>query len=220
MAWILDRKWRALEVGACVAALVVLSPLLAAIAVAIVAETGFPVLFRHVRVGQGGAAIHVLKFRSMRNGGGGVQVTASNDRRVTRVGRVLRRYKLDELPQLWNVVRGDMSLVGPRPEAPPFVNMNEPAWRSVLAVKPGITDVATLVFRDEERILAGAENPEEHYRMAVVPEKLSLNLRYISRRSPWRDAQLLALTLLYSFVPQTANPERVLRLLSDGGRVG
>src|SRR5207249_11392098 len=119
----------------------------------------------------------------MRSGLRGVRITASTDERITRVGGVLRRYKLDELPQLWNVARGDMSLVGPRPEVPDFVDMSVPIWRRVLSVKPGITDVTTLAYRHEEELLAGVADPEKHYREVILPAKLDLNAQYIRKRS-------------------------------------
>ena len=166
---------------------------------------GRPVLFRQRRVGRHGEPFTILKFRSMRMRRGGPEITSSGDGRVTRTGRFLRRYKLDELPQLWNVVRGDMSLIGPRPELPRYVDPL-PAWRAVHRVRPGITDLATLVYRDEERVLAGFPDPERGYRETVLPAKLALNLEYLQRRSPSRDLKLLALTVRYSFWPGRFKP--------------
>ena len=144
-------------------ALCMLSPLLVAIALAVLLGSGWPVLFRQTRVGQRGKAFQLLKFRTMRNGKSGPSITARGDSRITGVGRFLRKFKLDELPQLWNVVRGEMSLVGPRPEVPEFVDMNNPVWRSVLQVRPGITDPASIAFRNEEEILAKAADPIAFY---------------------------------------------------------
>jgi len=124
--------------------LLVCAPLLLFIAVAIWCEDGRPVLFRQVRIGRFGIEFELFKFRSMRRNQTGRVLTAEGDRRVTRSGRFLRKYKLDELPQLWNVVRGDMRLIGPRPEVPQFVALADPVWNAVLQVKPGITDLATL----------------------------------------------------------------------------
>jgi lipopolysaccharide/colanic/teichoic acid biosynthesis glycosyltransferase len=189
----------------------VFSPVLLAAALAVWLEDGRPVLFRHVRVGRNGRKFDLLKFRSMRDGAGGPAITAGGDPRVTRVGRILRRYKLDELPQLWNVVRGDMALVGPRPEAPDYVDANDPVWRAVLRARPGITDLATLIYRNEEEILAGADDPDRYYRQVLLPAKLALNLRYAASRTPLSDLRLLALTLRYSFLPSGFDPARIER---------
>jgi lipopolysaccharide/colanic/teichoic acid biosynthesis glycosyltransferase len=193
--------------------LAVLLPALAAAAAAVWLDDGFPVLFRQIRIGRGGRPFEVLKFRSMYRDAPGALITASGDRRVTRSGRLLRRFKLDELPQLWNVLRGDMSLVGPRPEVPRYVDLREPVWRAVLEVRPGITDVATLLYRDEERILAGFEDAEKGYRESVLPAKLRLNLEYLRRRSAVRDLKLLALTVRYSALPGTLDVARIKRLM-------
>jgi lipopolysaccharide/colanic/teichoic acid biosynthesis glycosyltransferase len=107
------------------------------------------------------------------------------------VGKILRKFKLDELPQLWNVVRAEMSLVGPRPEVPEFVDMNNPVWRSVLKVRPGITDPASIAYRNEEQVLAKSSDPIRFYRETVLPAKLALNLAYIQQRSAWRDMQVI-----------------------------
>ncbi len=175
--------------------LVVLAPVLALIAAAIVLEAGFPVLFRQTRVGRGGRPFRLVKFRSMRMDVAGTRITAGRDPRVTRVGAWLRRRKIDELPQLWNVLRGDLSLVGPRPEIPPFVDTQDPVWRAVLEVRPGITDPASLQFRHEEELLSGAADAERYYREAILPPKLALNLEYIRTRTFWGDLKLIARTL-------------------------
>ncbi len=187
------------------------SPLLLLIAAAVRCQDGGPVFFRQERIGRGGRPFRLWKFRTMRAGRGGSAITRSGDRRITRVGTVLRAYKLDELPQLWNVLRGDMSLIGPRPEVPCFVDRRSPVWQAVHSVRPGITDLATLVFRDEERILAGFADPERGYRETVLPAKLALNLQYLERRSALRDLKLLLLTVRYSFLPAGFDPVRVKR---------
>ncbi|MEZ5401935.1 MAG: sugar transferase [Bryobacteraceae bacterium] len=194
---------------AAAAALVLLAPVLAAIAVLIVIEDGFPVFFRQDRMGRGGNSFRLLKFRSMVHRSSGTQVTAKGDSRITRIGAFLRRLKLDELPQLWNVVRGDMALIGPRPEVPRYVEYGDPRWKEVLSVRPGITDLATLVYRNEEEILAGASDPDMCYRAEVLPRKLELNLEYLRERSFRRDLRLLALTVRYSFVPEGFRSEEI-----------
>jgi lipopolysaccharide/colanic/teichoic acid biosynthesis glycosyltransferase len=181
--------------------LVFLSPVFLVAAIAVVINDGFPVMFRHKRVGRWGRPFHLLKFRSMYVGRPGSQITAGGDPRVTRVGRVLRRYKIDEMPQLWNVLRGDMSLIGPRPEAPAYVDYDDATWQSVLGVSPGITDLASLIYRDEEQVLAGSEAPERHYREHILPDKLRLNLHYMDTSSFRADLSLLFWTAWYSMFP-------------------
>jgi lipopolysaccharide/colanic/teichoic acid biosynthesis glycosyltransferase len=191
------------------AVLVGAAPLMALVAAAIVLETGFPVFFGQERMGRGGNSFRLWKFRSMRTGRSGTLVTAKGDSRITRVGAILRKLKLDELPQLWNVIRGDMALIGPRPEVPRYVEYGDPRWKAVLSVRPGITDLATLVYRDEEDILARAADPELSYRSEVLPRKLALNLEYMRERSFRSDLRLLALTARYSFVPGGFRSEEI-----------
>src|SRR5579883_1121990 len=177
------------------------TPLVAAAAAAIAIEDGFPVFFRQNRVGTGGRLFRLWKLRSMRQNKRGHSITAGGDARITRTGRVLRRYKLDELPQFWNVLRGDMSFIGPRPEVPEFVDAEDPSWRCVLSQRPGITDFATLVYRNEESLLAGCADPEQVYRERILPSKLALNIEYFNRRSLRSDLKLLVLTARYSLFP-------------------
>jgi len=185
------------------------APLMGLIALAVRLHDRGPVFYRQLRVGRHGKLFTILKFRSMRMNNAGSSITSSGDDRITPVGRLLRRYKLDELPQLWNVVRGDMSMIGPRPEVPKFVDESDPVWRAVHRVRPGITDLATLVYRDEEQVLARYADPERGYRETVLPAKLKLNLEYLERRTAARDLKLLALTIRYSFVPAGFHPDRV-----------
>jgi lipopolysaccharide/colanic/teichoic acid biosynthesis glycosyltransferase len=192
--------------------LVVLSPILLLAAVAIVLEDALPVFFRQIRVGCGGKTFQLWKFRSMRNGIPGTRITAANDARLTCVGRLLRKYKIDELPQLWNVLKGDMNLVGPRPEVPAFVDLPDPAWQKVLQVKPGITDLASLVYRHEEEILGRLSDAERYYRDGILPAKLALNDYYIQSRSFKLDLKLILLTVRYSFFPRGFDPERVRKI--------
>ena len=195
------------------AGLMALSPLMAIIAIALVAESGFPIFYRQKRIGKDGRPFTILKFRSMRANTSGAAITAANDLRITRVGALLRKLKLDELPQLINVVRGDMRLIGPRPEVPDYVDVANPLWRTVLRSSPGITDLATLAFRNEEEILGGVSNPDAYYRSSILPAKLHLNVRYQQSRTPARDLKLLWLTVRYSFFPRGYNRDRILRSL-------
>jgi lipopolysaccharide/colanic/teichoic acid biosynthesis glycosyltransferase len=194
------------------AALVLLLPLWFLIAVAIACDDGLPILFRQTRIGRGNVPFQLLKFRSMRLRVPGPRITAGNDPRLTRVGAFLRRFKLDELPQLWNVLKGDMSLVGPRPEIPAFVDFQDPVWQTVLQVRPGITDLASLVFRNEEEILCGQNDPESYYRNEILPAKLALNMYYLRSRSLWSDLKIILITMRYSFFPAGFHSSSVSRM--------
>jgi lipopolysaccharide/colanic/teichoic acid biosynthesis glycosyltransferase len=176
------------------------APLVAGLAAAVKLTSPGPAFFAQTRVGRGKKPIRVLKLRTMVDGADrkGPAVTAGGDRRITPLGALLRKTKLDELPQLWNVVRGDMSLVGPRPEAPRYVEKYRPEWDALFAVRPGITDEASLVFRDEESLLAGAADGEREraYVEAVLPAKLALALEGARHDSPLYDVSVLARTAL------------------------
>ena len=176
----LDSSWGRQVIDICLSAigLVVLSPLLLMIAWSIVWETGLPILFSQDRVGHNGKLFRLLKFRTMRSDTKGLSLTVSGDSRITTVGRFLRKFKLDEIPQLWNVVRAEMALVGPRPEVPEFVDLNQPIWRSVLRVRPGITDPVSITFRNEEKLLATSSNPIRYYRESILPAKLAMSLAF------------------------------------------
>jgi lipopolysaccharide/colanic/teichoic acid biosynthesis glycosyltransferase len=186
---------RAVEAVAAAAGLVVLSPVLLVLAAAVVLDSGLPALFRQARVGKDGRLFTLLKLRTMRRGGG-PEVTARGDQRVTRVGRFLRRSKLDELPQLWNVLRGDMGLVGPRPEVPSLVDLEDPLWKDVLSRRPGLTDPVSVLLRDEEGLLASVPgDPVAFYVKTLQPLKLKGYLEYQETRT-WRtDLEVLARTL-------------------------
>lgn len=175
-------------------ALLVLLPLLLVIAVAIWLETRSPVLFRQSRIGKDLRPFALLKFRSMVVDHDGPSITASGDTRTTRVGRVLRATKLDELPQLLNVIRGDMSLVGPRPELPEFVALYEDAFRRITVVRPGITGKASLRYADEASYLAGVTDAEREYTEVLLPDKLAIEEEYIREQSLWGDIKILART--------------------------
>ncbi len=187
---------RACDVLASAAGLVLLSPVFLIVATSIVIVDGGSVLYRSRRVGQGGRLFSIYKFRSMVQGadkmGGGI--TTKGDQRVTRVGRVLRKYKLDERPQLFNVLKGDMSFVGARPEDPRYVAHYTPDQRKILAYRPGITSPASLQFRHEEEILAG-DRTEQLYLERILPQKLSLDLDYLSRRTIWSDLRIILQTI-------------------------
>jgi lipopolysaccharide/colanic/teichoic acid biosynthesis glycosyltransferase len=187
--------------------LVLLSPMLLLIGVAVLIENGWPVLFFQTRVGRGGKPFRLVKIRSMRPAVEGRCITSGGDPRVTRVGEILRKFKLDELTQLWNVVRGEMSLVGPRPEIPEFVDLNQPIWKSVLQVRPGITDPVSIAYRNEERLLATAQDPLRFYRETILPDKLKRNVAYLSERSLWRDLKVIFQTLRCAALPEAKEPK-------------
>jgi len=191
----------ALDVFLSALALVILSPVLFAIVIAILCETGRPVFFAQNRVGRNGKLFRLVKFRSMRQGNAGPSITARGDSRITRVGGILRKFKLDELPQFWNVVRGDMSIVGPRPEVPQFVDTSNPVWRSVLSVRPGITDPASVAYRNEEELLAKATDRIRFYEETILPAKLAMNIEYIQKRSLWEDVKVIARTAKCTVFP-------------------
>ncbi len=179
------------------AALVVLSPVIAAIAVAVKAGSPGPLLYRGSRVGRDGRPFNMLKFRTMvvdadQIGGSS---TPGDDPRVTPLGKTLRRFKLDELPQLWNVMTGDMSLVGPRPQVKWAVDLYTPGERTILSVRPGITDEASLKFANEAEILRGSPDPDKDYMEKIHPEKMRLSLEYVATRSFRRDLSLIARTV-------------------------
>jgi lipopolysaccharide/colanic/teichoic acid biosynthesis glycosyltransferase len=186
-------------------ALMLLLPLLSVIGVAIVLETGWPVLFRQTRVGRNGSLFRIVKFRTMRANGAGPSLTVSGDLRVTRVGGILRKLKLDEIPQLWNVVRGEMGLVGPRPEVPDYVDMKSPIWRAVLKSRPGITDPVSIMYRNEEALLSEAADPIEFYRKTLLPTKLSSSLSYLQKRSLWLDMKVIVQTAHCALFPRSGN---------------
>lgn len=188
---------RAFDLVGAMLGLFLLAPLLLLTALWIRIDSPGPVLYRQQRVGRGGRLFTIYKFRTMHQRPvDGPQLTVGADPRVTRAGRFLRHYKLDELPQLWNVVEGSMSLVGPRPEVPRYVDCYPPEQRRVvLSVAPGITDWAAIRYRDENAILARSADPERAYVEAVLPVKLDYYVRYVKERSFWGDLRILAHTL-------------------------
>ncbi len=184
---------RVLDVSLAGLALLLLWPCFALVALAIKLDSPGPVFFRQQRVGQGGRLFRIHKFRTMRvHDGAGPQVTVAGDARITHVGRLLRRTKLDELPQLIDVLRGDMSLVGPRPEVPRYMALYADDVRArILSVRPGITDRAAIEFRDEERLLAAAADPEATYVAAIMPVKQRHYLDYVAHHSVGGDLRIL-----------------------------
>jgi lipopolysaccharide/colanic/teichoic acid biosynthesis glycosyltransferase len=188
---------RIFDIVAAGAGLVLLSPLLLVLALWVRLDSPGPVLYRQQRVGRNGVLFDILKFRTMtQRADDGPQLTVGRDPRITRAGHVLRRYKLDELPQLINVVQGSMSLVGPRPEVPRYVDCYPPAVRAtVLSVAPGITDLASILYKEESEVLGRAADPEKAYVETILPVKLEYYQRYVRERSLWLDLQIIFRTL-------------------------
>lgn len=181
--------------------LLVLSPLLLIVALLVATTSRGGVFYRQVRVGKDFRNFKILKFRSMRPDSDkkGLLTVGSRDNRVTKVGYFIRKYKIDELPQLINVLVGDMSFVGPRPEVPKYVEMYNDEQRKVLSVRPGITDYASIEYRNENDILAKSDNPEQTYIDEVMPAKLKLNLQYISEMSLKTDLKIIFGTIFKIF---------------------
>jgi lipopolysaccharide/colanic/teichoic acid biosynthesis glycosyltransferase len=196
---------RTAEIGLSLAGLVFLFPLLAAIALLIKSTSRGPVLFRQKRIGRGGGEFILYKFRSMRSDAGGLKLTAEGDARLTGIGRWLRRYKLDELPQLWNVFQGEMSFVGPRPEVSEYVDLKNPRWQEILKIRPGITDPVALRLRNEEQLLAAVEDREAFYIETLQPFKLRGWAEY-ARQKTWKtDLTVLLRTFKVILLPETAD---------------
>lgn len=188
---------RCFDIVTSLTGLILATPAFVVISLLIRLLDGPPVLFWQHRVGQGGKRFTLYKFRTMRSvpPSGRHTFEAGNVTRVTRLGKVLRKSKLDELPQLWNVVCGDMSLVGPRPEVERWVREYPERWARVHQIRPGITDPASIAFRNEEDLLQRAAEPEAFYREALLPRKLAIYEQYVNQRSFWGDLCILMQTL-------------------------
>lgn len=176
--------------------LLVLSPLFVVLAIWIKLDSKGPVFYRQVRVGRDNRDFKLFKFRSMRVGADkqGLITVGGRDPRITRSGYFIRKYKLDEFPQLINVFIGDMSLVGPRPEVRKYVDMYTPEQMRVLSVRPGITDLASIRYRNENELLEQADNPDEYYEQVIMQDKLRINLEYVDNHSFWNDIKLIFMT--------------------------
>ena len=189
---------RAMDIVISGGALLVIWPVLLLIALAIKIDDPGPVFYRQVRVGKDGKEFRIFKFRTMVVDADkkGLAITVGRDNRITRMGRLLRKTKLDELAQLINVFIGEMSFVGPRPEVPKYVNMYTPYQRQVLLVRPGITDYASIAYRNENDMLEGAEDPEKMYIDVIMPDKIELNMKYLREISPLADIRLILSTII------------------------
>ena len=190
MKWMFDR-------GMALVGLAVLWPVLAIVAVLVkVKMPGGPVIFRQRRVGRNGRLFTMYKFRSMTVGHGGSSVSVAGESRITPLGAQLRHYKLDELPELWNVLIGDMSFVGPRPDVPGYADALKGEDREVLQLRPGITGPASLKYRDEEELLAKQSNPQRYNDEVIFPDKVRINRYYLHHYSFLKDIQMIFCTVL------------------------
>ncbi|MEA3447363.1 MAG: sugar transferase [Bacteroidota bacterium] len=177
--------------------LIICSPVFIMLGIAICLDSHGGIFFKQQRVGKNGKLFSIYKFRSMRTGSDkkGQLTVGSNDRRITKTGRFIRKYKLDELPQLINVLIGNMSVVGPRPEVPKYVSMYSDEQRKVLQVKPGITDYASIEYANENDLLASSTDPENTYINEIMPDKLALNRKYIQEKNLITDIKILIKTV-------------------------
>ena len=181
--------------------LIVLAPLFFVLAIWIKFDSTGPIFYRQVRVGRRNRDFSLYKFRSMRVGAdkGSLITIGGHDSRITHSGYYIRKYKLDEFPQLINVLKGDMSIVGPRPEVRRYVDLYTPEQLHVLDVRPGITDYASIKYRDENELLENVDNPDDYYVRVIMPDKLAINLEYVSKHNLWMDLQIIWQTIIAVF---------------------
>ena len=177
--------------------LFIFSPLFLILAIIIKFDSKGPVFYRQTRVGIGNSDFLLYKFRSMRinSDKDGLLTVGGKDPRITKSGYFIRKYKLDELPQLINVIKGEMSFVGPRPEVRKYVNLYNDAQMKVLSIRPGITDIASIEYRNENELLSNSENPEKYYVESILPDKLRINLEYINDNSVFKDFKIILKTI-------------------------
>ena len=189
---------RALDLSLTIPGLIILSPIMAMVAIAIKIDSKGPVFFRQERIGQYGRPFKIIKFRTMVEDAEklGPKITTSKDQRITRVGRILRKYKIDELPQIINVILGDMSLVGPRPEVQEYIEYYpEEAKKKILSVPPGITDIASIKYINENEILSKSPDPKREYIKVILPRKIKLYLNYTETMNIALDLKIIILTI-------------------------
>lgn len=201
--------------------LLLLQPLFIVIAIMIKVDSTGPVFFRQGRVGKNFRRFIIYKFRTMVEDAEkkGLRITSGGDSRITRVGRILRRFKIDELPQLFNVLKGDMSLVGPRPEVIKYVEWYKADYERILSIRPGITDISSMTFRNEESILQGVDDPEHYYVHVLLPEKMRLAREYIQNVSFFYDVKLIFKTL-YRVIFQLKYSQKQVLSPQDNVRPG
>lgn len=200
------------ELTLAIVAIVLLLPLLLICALLIYLGSPGKILFRQKRIGRDGRVFTLYKFRTMFTANNGLLITAANDRRITPVGKILRKTKFDELPELYNVLRGEMSFVGPRPEVVELVDFNNPLWKEVLSVRPGITDPVTLQFRNEENLLLNVEDKQAFYLDVIQPYKLNGYISYLNSKSLKKDLTIILQTFKVILLPKTAPPFNLTKI--------
>ena len=209
---------RLFDIIASIILIFILSPVMLLSALIIIVDDGFPIIYRGLRVGKDGETFYIFKLRSMVHSDNthGPEITVGGDQRITRSGRFLRKWKLDEFPQFFNVLRGDMSIVGPRPESPSYVKYYTDEERHVLSVRPGITGVTQIVFRNEEQLL-DIPDPEQYYIDVLMHQKLKYDLAYVKNRSLLLDFLLVFITIVAIITPRygIALCERMLKNYSE-----
>ncbi len=210
------RLKRAIDFVAALLGLIALSPLLLIAALSVAVLDGRPVFFRQVRVGRKGASFSLWKFRTMRSASQGPMITVSGDPRITRTGRFLRKSKIDELPQLLNVLKGEMSLVGPRPDVMEHVKRYSERDLELLNWLPGITSPASLIYANESQILASVDNPQEHYDRVIMPHKNYINLTYAKQASVLSDLKWILYTILHGLGIRPSSLRKAMAELSGG----
>jgi lipopolysaccharide/colanic/teichoic acid biosynthesis glycosyltransferase len=197
---------RLIDISVAAVGLLLLAPLFGVVALMIKLDSRGRVFFRQKRIGKGFRPFWIYKFRTMTEGTpvAALPLTVGEDPRITRVGRFLRRSKIDELPQLINILKGEMTLVGPRPEVPRYVEAFRHEYQEILTMRPGLTDLASLKYRDESELLGQSDHPEEEYLRCVLPDKIRLGKEYIRRSSLLFDFSLIVRTLLKVIFPRSA----------------
>lgn len=191
---------RVFDVAASLIMAVILSPMLIIFSLMIFLSSGRPVFFTQERIGRYGKRFNIIKFRTMKNNTATSDgITLLNDMRITKVGSFLRKYRLDEFPQLFNILKGDMSFVGPRPDMPQYYKVNDYGYKCVLLVKPGVTGEVTLKYKGEDSILSLSKDPEKTYIEKIFPEKVKLNIEYIKNITLLYDLNILLKTVYYVF---------------------
>ena len=186
---------RLFDITSALLVLITLLPLFSIIGFLIIIDSKGGIIYYQERVGRNLKPFLLYKFRTMKKDSKGLKITVGKDPRITTIGHVLRKYKLDELPQLINIIKGDMSVVGPRPETPNYVVLYTLSQQRVLDVRPGLTDYASLEFIDENKVLSTYDDPEKAYIEKIMPAKLSLNLKYIKEHSFWVDLKIIFKTI-------------------------
>lgn len=203
--WLFDRVFS-------LVGLIILSPVLLVVAILVkVKMPGGPVLFKQKRVGQYGKLFTMFKFRSMMMSHGGSSISVAGESRITPLGTKLRKYKIDELPELWNVLKGDMSFVGPRPDVPGYADMLSGDDREILLLKPGITGPASLKYRNEEELLAMTEDPIKYNNEVIFPDKVRINRAYLHNRSFLGDIKIILATILGRKIDDLLSSYRVIK---------